>query len=384
MATVALWPAAVHSFDWFQFIGPARASSCGDPQLEVISTTSYWQSFAAFQTTRLTVDFAVANNDAGAAYKLTIVDVVNSGGVVTMDSGAPKMVVDEISGGGVAHFHVDFQVPPGVAYFKTHADATVEDSCGTTYPVRDSANTSGVRYRPPVNVTWQLQLQGNVNSSYPAEIYDIDLFDSSESLIDSLQASGKKVNCYFSAGSYEKWRSDASEFSPDDLGSVVAGWEDERWLDIRSANVRRIMQNRLEQAKQKGCDGVDPDNMDGYANSSGFDLSAADQLAFNRFIAGEAHERGLSVGLKNDLDQVIQLVDYFDFSVNEQCHEFDECGLLAPFINRGKPVLNVEYQEDLITNNAKRRSLCDAAAEEDFSTLILPVQLDDAFRYSCP
>jgi len=46
-------------------------------------------------------------------------------------------------------------------------------------------------------------------------------------------------------------------------------------------------------------------------------------------------------------------------------------------------VLNAEYQEELITNTAKRQSLCDAAAKEDFSTLVLPVMLDDSFRYSC-
>ena len=56
--------------------------------------------------------------------------------------------------------------------------------------------------------------------------------------------------------------------------------------------------------KTKGYDGVEPDNVDRYVNASGFDLDADAQLAFNRFIANEAHARGLSVGLKNDLDQV--------------------------------------------------------------------------------
>lgn len=251
-------------------------------------------------------------------------------------------------------------------------------------PDRDApALTTGGWYHPPLNVTWQWQLKGTINTSYPVEIYDIDLFDSSESLIDSVQSLGGKVICYFSAGSYEKWRPDASEFTQDDLGYTLEGWEDEKWLDIRSANVKRIMQERLDQAKQKGCDCVEPDNVDGYANDSGFDLSATDQLAFNRFIAGEAHRRGLSVGLKNDLDQVNQLVEDFDFSVNEQCHEFDECDLLAPFTRAGKPVLNAEYEETLAENAVERRSLCDTSVDEHFSTLILPLQLDDSLRFSC-
>ena len=81
-------------------------------------------------------------------------------------------------------------------------------------------------YRPPLNVTWQWQLKGKVNTGYPVEIYDTDLFDSSEPLIDSIQLSGSKVTCYFSAGSYEKWRPDVSEFSEADLGETLEGWED--------------------------------------------------------------------------------------------------------------------------------------------------------------
>ena len=52
----------------------------------------------------------------------------------------------------------------------------------------------------------------------------------------------------------------------------------------------------------------------------------------------------MSRGLKNDLDQIAKRVDYYDFAVNEQCIEYDECHLLAAFINNKKPVLNAEYE----------------------------------------
>ncbi|MBI5870941.1 MAG: endo alpha-1,4 polygalactosaminidase [Actinobacteria bacterium] len=268
-------------------------------------------------------------------------------------------------------------------------DQADQDKTGTldgiTGTAADTGGTTaeGGWYRPPLNVTWQWQLRGKVNTGYRVEIYDIDLFDSPESLIDELHSSGRKVICYFSAGSYEDWRPDAAEFSPGDLGNTLEGWEDEKWLDIRSPGVRRIMKQRLDLAKQKGCDGVEPDNVDGYSNDSGFGLSAADQLAYNRFIAEEAHKRDLSVGLKNDLDQVEQLAGFFDFSVNEQCHEYDECDQLVSFIKTGKPVLNAEYEEDLIKDSARRRLLCDEATGEGFSTLILPLELDDSYRFSC-
>jgi len=242
---------------------------------------------------------------------------------------------------------------------------------------------SGNWYRPSPLVTWQWQLNGTVNTSYSADIYDIDLFDSSVALIQQLQSESRKVICYFSAGSYEEWRPDADQFAQTDLGNPLDGWAGERWLDIRSGGVRSIMINRLDLAVQKGCDGVEPDNMDGYVNNSGFDLSAADQLSFNRFLANEAHTRDLAIGLKNDMDQVNELVSYYDFSVNEQCFEYAECDLLVPFINDGKAVLNAEYSQDLVTDSNRRDALCIESLDMQFSTLILPLDLDDSFRYSC-
>ena len=140
---------------------------------------------------------------------------------------------------------------------------------------------------------------------------------------------------------------------------------------------------RLDLAVQKGCDGVEPDNVDGFANNSGFNLTATDQLAFNRRIANAAHERNLAVALKNDLDQILELLDYFDFAVNEQCHEFDECDLLTPFVSAGKPVFNAEYLERFRKDSGARAAMCQETLRLGLHTLVLPVDLDDAFRFSC-
>lgn len=243
--------------------------------------------------------------------------------------------------------------------------------------------TGGAWYKPAPLATWQWQLLGSVNTGYNVDIYDIDLFDSSDALIQQLQASGKRVICYFSAGSYEDWRSDAGSFNSAVLGNTLDGWPGERWLDIRAQNVKDVMTARLDLAVQKGCDGVEPDNMDGYANNSGFPLSADDQLVYNAFIANEAHQRNLSVGLKNDLDQVAALVNYFDFSVNEQCFEYGECGMLEPFISANKAVLNAEYLAIYVNDTTARNNLCSDALNRQFSTLVLPLDLDDSFRYNC-
>jgi len=243
--------------------------------------------------------------------------------------------------------------------------------------------TEGNWYMPPVSVSWQWQISGTVNPDYPVDVYDIDLFDSSVELVSALKDSGKTVICYFSAGTYENFREDKNKFDPAVRGNILDDWPDEQWVDIRSLNVAGIMAERLDLAVQKGCDGVEPDNMTGYSNDTGFGLTADDQLAFNKFIANEAHKRGLSVGLKNDLEQIPELVDFYDFSVNEQCHEFDECETLEPFIQAGKPVLNAEYLQVYVDNPGARQAVCDAANDRQFSTLILPLDLDDSFRLSC-
>lgn len=126
------------------------------------------------------------------------------------------------------------------------------------------------------------------------------------------------------------------------------GWEGERWLDVRRlAELEPLIGKRFDMCREKGFDAVEPDNMDGYRNKSGFPLTAEDQLKYNRLIAKLAHDRGMSVGLKNDLDQIPQLVGEFDFAVNEQCMQYEECDRVAPFVEAGKAVFHVEYEKPL-------------------------------------
>lgn len=258
--------------------------------------------------------------------------------------------------------------------------AILATSCGGGGGGGAAAST---QWHPALTDTWQLQLKGAVNPSYAVAVYDIDLFDTPVATIQALQAAGKKVVCYFSAGSYEDWRSDRFSFQPADKGNAMAGWPGEWWLDTRSANVRQIMQARLDIAVSKGCNGVDPDNVNGYTNSSGFPLTALTQLDYNRFLATEAHKRKLAVALKNDTGQLSDLVGDFDFSVNEQCHIYSECAGYQIFIGNNKPVFNVEYASSYINDPVARQTLCTDAHARSFHTLVLPLLLDDSFRYSC-
>jgi len=243
--------------------------------------------------------------------------------------------------------------------------------------------TDGDWYRPTADTTWQWQLLEEINTSYDVEVYDIDLFDVPDSVISDLQDAGRSVICYFSAGSFEDWRDDAGDFDEADIGDPLDEWEGENWLDIRSPAVHEIMQTRLDYAADRGCDGVEPDNVDGYTNDTGFDLTEEDQLAFNRWLANEAHDRGLTVGLKNSGDQVEDLLEYFDFELNEQCHEYNECDQLLPFVDADKPVWNAEYPGDEDSANELAETLCPEAQSENIRTLLMPDDLNDIFRVSC-
>jgi len=232
-------------------------------------------------------------------------------------------------------------------------------------------------YKPTLSTTWHWQLNGEINMNRDVDVYIVDLFDTSTTKIEKLQRKGKRVIAYFSAGSYEAWREDASFFSKSDLGEKMDGW-DERWIDITSENVRAIMSNRLKLARLKGFDGVEADNVDGYQNKTGFKLTFIQQLEFNIFLANEAHEEGLAIALKNDLDQIVALEPYFDFLINEECHLYDECEMCLPFIKTGKPVFNAEYQKK------KYKKICKKSKKLGLSTLVLPLELDDSFRLECP
>ncbi len=263
-------------------------------------------------------------------------------------------------------------------------DAVVDGDAGNGDAAVDAdAGPQPSWYQPGIADTWQWQLTGTLNTSYDVDLYDVDLFETSDSAIQALQTAGRHVICYFSAGSSENWRPDFGDFLSADMGNNLDGWAGERWLDIRSTNVQAIMLARLDLAAQKGCDGVEPDNVDGYTNNPGFPLTAADQLTYNQFLADSAHAQGLSVGLKNDLDQVASLVTYFDFSVNEECHSYNECDLLQPFLDAGKPVFNAEYTDTQNQAVNLGTTLCPTALSENLRTLILPWDLDDSYRVSC-
>ncbi|KAK9357638.1 glycoside hydrolase [Lipomyces starkeyi] len=214
-----------------------------------------------------------------------------------------------------------------------------------------------VKWQPEVGTTWQIELLYLMNdTSFDVDVYHIDMFDNDALLISELHGQGRKVICYFSAGSYENWRPDADKFKDSDLGNTLDGWPNEKWLKLSSSNVREIMLSRLDLAKEKGCDGVDPDNVDGYDNDNGLDLTEDDSVDFVNFLAEATHDLNMSLGLKNSYP-----------SVNEQCVPYDECSIYAAFTAVGKPTVT----------RAQKNTACNNSGTRNFSTVIKNMDLDN-------
>ncbi|CUM57145.1 unnamed protein product [Debaryomyces tyrocola] len=238
-------------------------------------------------------------------------------------------------------------------------------------------------WKPKKGLTWQYQLASPFKTLVSGvDVYDIDLFENSEETISNLQKQGKKVICYFSAGSYENWRPDKEKFAEGDLGKSLDGWKGERWLNVKSQNVRKIMKARLDLAVQKKCDGVEPDNVDGYDNDNGIKLTEKDAIDYMNFLASEAHHRNLSIGLKNAGSIVKDLVNLVEWAVQEQCIQFGGCREYQSFIKADKPVFHVEYPKGEDVNNnrnitsSKFNKICNNVESDGFSTIVKNMNLD--------
>jgi hypothetical protein len=227
----------------------------------------------------------------------------------------------------------------------------------------------------PTTHAWQYQLQGRVDTSVPARVYDVDGADVPRTTVQKLHDLGRRVVCYVDVGTWEEWRDDAGDFPRAALGKPVEGWSGERWLDVRRHDLRPLLERRMRRCRDKGFDAVDPDNVNGYTNPTGFPLTAHDQLAFNAWVANTAHSLGLSVGLKNDVDQVHELLRYYDFAVLEQCFQYRECGKARPFVEAGKAVVDIEY-------SLPRERFCARARELRFAAMRKRVSLG-AWRRAC-
>ncbi|OUM60836.1 glycoside hydrolase family 114 protein, partial [Piromyces sp. E2] len=175
------------------------------------------------------------------------------------------------------------------------------------------------------------------------QVVVVDVHSTSASRVRELKNHGKKVICYFSGGSYEDFRPDENKLEGY-MGSKLHGW-DEYYVDIRKSAVKSVMKSRIALAHQKGCDGIEVDNMDVCKNDHKLHLSESNCVEFGKYLADVAHSYDLAIGLKNSAFIMRRIADVYDFAINESCytsgkncHEYRKY-----FLDKGKAVFSINY-----------------------------------------
>jgi hypothetical protein len=245
---------------------------------------------------------------------------------------------------------------------------------------RPPGDAAPPRPRPEPLMTWQIQLTGNnLDTTVDARVYIADI-ETPLSVIRGLHNAGRIAICYFSGGTMEPFRDDAGRFPPESLGTQLSSY-DERWIDVRNPTVRSIMQERLANAARGECDGVYASSLAAFANTNtGFNFDRADQLAYDRWLAGAAHALGLSIGLA-DGDPVLrqELLAAFDWTIVSNCLSMNNCGSAAPFVDARKGAFLIEYGDE-----SRTAEVCPKAKELGLSAIIKKNGNLDAFRVGCP
>lgn len=245
----------------------------------------------------------------------------------------------------------------------------------------DSPTALRLSAAPTPGNDWQWMLSSvpraaDLAATPSARAWDFDGFDARAADVDAVHALPALAVCYISAGSFEDWRPDAGDFPASVKGRALDGWAGEKWLDVRKISVLEpIMTSRMEMCRDKGFDAVEPDNVDGYTNRTGFPLTGTHQLAYNRMLADAAHALGLTIALKNDVGQVRALEPDFDFAINEQCYQYRECDAYEAFSEAGKAVWIVEYK-------TATSSFCPKAIAAGYDAMKKKLNLG-AYRVGC-
>jgi hypothetical protein len=265
---------------------------------------------------------------------------------------------------------------PALAFVPALAFAACHASEGDIFRTRTDAATS--RPVPTPLTSWQIQLSGSLDTTLDVAVYIADV-ETPPAVIDDLHAARRIVICYFSGGTVEPFRDDASRFPAAALGAPLAAYPDERWVDVRDATVRSIMADRIAAAAAAGCDGLDASGLAAYAFDNGLGFSRADQLGYDRWLASAAHARGLSIGfVENDASLSQDLLADFDWVIAFSCVDTD-CPSAAPFVAARKAAFLIEYGDE-----SRAAAVCPKALSLGLSAILKRDANLDAFRIGCP
>ena len=212
-----------------------------------------------------------------------------------------------------------------------------------------------------------------------------------ESSVSAIHAMGAHAICYVDAGTAENWRSDYGKFDPSELGGSVPGWPGEEFINVADwatsvpsgyETLQTIMTNRIALCQEEGFDAIEADNVDAYSdgNIGDFTLTMAQEETYIDQLVAITHSDGLAFFLKNEINGdslITSEAPMVDGEIDEQCWQYSECSALDVFVQEGKPVLNVEYQD------FAEPTLCAEANAFPMATIQAGVDLTGPVNYGC-
>ena len=231
-----------------------------------------------------------------------------------------------------------------VGAFLSPAQAQSSEPAATVPTSSANAVTPTTAPAPAPGDQLHIQFTGSLTIPTSANAVDIDADEAKKSQVRRIRASGRSAICYVSAGSLERYRSDANLFPSELVGRKLDGWPRERWLDVRDRKtLRPLLERRVQRCAKKGFTAIEFDNVDGYQNRTGFKINRRHQIKYNKMLSRLAARSELSPGLKNAVGLVKPLSKQFDWALNEECVTYNECSVYRHFRKRNKAVFIIEY-----------------------------------------
>jgi endo-alpha-1,4-polygalactosaminidase (GH114 family) len=232
-------------------------------------------------------------------------------------------------------------------------------------------------WRPATGISFDWELDDITKGDiFSGDVVDVDAFTTTAETVLSLHAKGKKVIAYISAGTLEDDRPDAVLLPNDVIGKIYPEWPKEKWLDIRQLDkLKPWLNSRFNMIINKGFDGVEPDNMDGFTNETGFDIQISDTKKYADYLIGLAHSNGLSIGQKNIPELTVDYAAKFDWALTEDAFNQGWQNTMVDYILKNKPVFAVEYT-DKTNQQVFHDVVCPKAKTLGFTAILKKRNLD--------
>ncbi|RFZ90467.1 endo alpha-1,4 polygalactosaminidase [Mucilaginibacter conchicola] len=232
-------------------------------------------------------------------------------------------------------------------------------------------------WQPKAGVSFDWELDDiTANASFSGDVVDVDAFTTSAETVAALHAKGKKVIAYLSVGTLEDDRPDGSLLPAEVLGKKYTEWPHEKWIDIRQLDkIKPWLNSRINMILAKKFDAIEPDNLDGYTNTTGFPLTEQDARNYMDYLITLAHENGLGIGQKNIPEVSADYAAKFDWALTEDAFKQGWQLQLQSYIKLNKPVFAVEYT-DVTSQSTFDNKYCPEAAKLGYTAIFKKRDLD--------